>query len=184
MYATFSGSPYSGDAFEKVVTEVGGADAGQLLRSLTMTTAEPDVDAALDWYGLELNRGTILVTGAPGEEPLRSDLGVLWDGDKQGMVVSAVLDGSGASDAGLIAGDEILAIGGERLTKDRLKTLLDSFVPGETTELIVSRRDKILSLEITLDNAVPDHYAIVLKPDFERRDITRLADLLGQDPRK
>ena len=184
MYTAYSGAPYSSDAFEKVVAEVGGAEAGSLLRTLTTTTTEPDVDAALDWYGLELNRGTILITGDKGEEPLRCDLGVLWDASKQGMVVAAVLDGSGASAAGLIADDEILAIGGERLTKDRLASLMRSFDPGQTTELIVSRRDVIIRLDITLDTAVPDHYDIVLKPDFERRDITRLRDLLGQDPGK
>ncbi len=184
MYKTYSGTPYSSDAFEKVVTDVGGAEAGRLLRSLTTTTSEPDVDAALEWYGLALNRGTILITGEPGEVSLRSDMGVLWDSNSPGMVVAAVLDGSGGSAAGLIAGDEVLAIGAERLTKDRLESLMGSFDPGETTELIISRRDKVIELDITLDTAVPDHYEIVLNPDFERRDIRRLQDLLGQNPRK
>ncbi len=184
MYSVYSKSPYDSEAFEKVVAEVGGAEAGQMLRTLTTTTSDPDVDTALDWYGLELNRGAILITGQPGDEHLRSDLGVLWDSEKPGMVVSAVLDGSGGSVAGLMAGDEILAIGGERLTKARLDSLMSSFDPGAKTDLVISRRDRIISLDITLDTAIPDHYDIVLKSDFERRDITRLQNLLGQDPRK
>jgi len=184
MYGLYSNKPYSGEAFAKAVVDIGGDEAGELLRTLTTTTADPDVDAALDWYGLELNRGAIVITGEPGEEPLRSDLGVLWDTDKPGMIVSTVLDGSGGSAAGLMAGDEVLAIGGERLTRERLSNLLSSFRPGEKTSLTVSRRDRIVSLEITLDRAVPENYGIVPKPGFDRRDVTRLQNWLGQDPSK
>lgn len=182
MFSVYANTPYSGDAFEKAVVGVGGAEAGDLLRTLTTTTADPDVDAALDWYGLELNRGAIVITGEPGEEPLRSDLGVLWDTEKPGMIVSTVIAGSGGSAAGLMAGDEVLAIGGERLTLERLNSLMASFRPGEKTSLTVSRRDRIIGLEITLDTAVPETYSIVPKAGFDRRDVTRLQSLLGQDP--
>ncbi len=66
MYSLYSSEPYSSDAFEKVVVEVGGDEAGELLRSLLTTTADPDVDAALDWYGLELNRGATRHNGRTG----------------------------------------------------------------------------------------------------------------------
>ncbi len=184
MYSQYSSKPYSSDAFEKVVVEIGGDQAGELLRSLLTTTNDPDVDAALDWYGLELNRGELVVTGEPDEEPLRSDLGVLWEEDNLGLVVSVVLDGSGGSVAGLIPGDEVLAIGDERLTRDNLDSLMTSFSPGEQAEVLIARRDRIIRLDIKLDVAIPDHFEIVLKSDFERRDITRLQNLLGQDPRK
>jgi len=182
MYSEFSNTPYSAEAFGKAVVEIGGAEAGDLLRTLTTTTADPDVDEALGWYGLELNRGAIVITGAPGEEPLRSDLGVLWDTDKPGMIVSTVLDGSVGAAAGLMAGDEVLAVGGERLTRERLSSLMSSFRPGEMTSLTVSRRDRIINLDITLDTAVPETYSIVPKPGFDRRDVTSLQSLLGQDP--
>lgn len=184
MYSQYSSKPYSSDAFEKVVVEIGGDQAGELLRSLLTTTADPDVDAALDWYGLELNRGALVITGEPDEEPLRSDLGVLWEEGNPGLFVSVVLDGSGGSVAGLIPGDEVLAIGDERLTRGNIDSLMSSFSPGERAELIVARRDRIIRLDIKLDVAIPDHFEIVLKSDFERRDITRLQKLLGQDPRK
>jgi len=184
MYGLYASNPYRGDAFEKVVTDIGGAEAGALLHSLLNTTADPDVDTALDWYGLMLNRGKILETEDPDEKPLRSDLGVLWEKDEPTLVVNTVLDGGSGSAAGLIAGDEVLAIGEERATKDRLESLMASFSPGEETVLIISRRDRIISLNITLGAAVPDHFEIVLKPDFKKRDITHLQSLLGQEPRK
>ena len=98
--------------------------------------------------------------------------------------MKAVLHGMGGSSAGLIPGDEILAIGNERLTRDRLDSLMSSFSPGEQTSLLVSRRDRIIKLDITLDVAIPDLFEIVLESDFTKRNITRLQRLLGQDPRK
>lgn len=184
MYDLYSSEPYSRDAFERVVIDVGGAQAGTLLQSLLTTTVDPDIDAALDYYGLELNRGAILVTGEPDAEPLLSDLGVLWNVNKPGLVVKTVIDGSGGSAAGLITGDEILAIGDERLTNENLESLMTSFSPGEKATLLISRRGKIINLDITLGVAIPDRFEIVVKSDFQKRDISRLKSLLGQDLKK
>ena len=184
MYGLYANIPYSADSFEKIVVDVGGQEAGLFLQTLLETTTDPDVDSALDYYGLELNRGSILITGETGEEPLLSDLGVLWEDDEPGLVVKAVLDGSGGSVAGLIPGDELLAIGDERLTRSRLESLMTSFSPGDEVVLLVSRRGRIVSLDITLDVAAPNRYEIGLKQDFGRRDIARLQNLLGQDLRE
>ena len=183
MYELYASEPYSSEAFEKVVVDVGGIQAGVLLKSLLTTTDDPDIDAALDYYGLELNRGAILVTGEPDEEALLSDLGVLWVDGEPGRV-KAVIDGSGGAVAGLIPGDEILAIGGERLVMDKLESLMSSFVPAEETTLLVSRRGRIIKLEIKLDIAVPDRFDILARSGFGKRDISRLRSLLGQDPSK
>lgn len=181
MYELYSSKPYSSDAFKNVVVDVGGAGAGVFLQSLLTTTVEPDVDASLDYYGLELNRGDILITGKPDEAPLMSDIGVHWKDDEPGLIVKTVVDGSGGAVAGLITGDEILAIGGERLGRDNLENLMTSFVPGEKVSLLVSRRGKITTLEITLDIAIPDRFEILLKSGYGKRDISRLENLLGQD---
>jgi len=184
MYDLYSNKPYSRDAFEKIVTDIGGAEAGIFLRSLLTTTAEPDVDEALEYYGLEINRRAVPVSGEPDEETLISDLGVIWDEDRPEMIVKSVLYGMGGSAAGLVPGDEVLAIGNERLTWDRIDGLMSSFKPGEQTSLLVSRRDRIITLDITLDVAIPDHFEIVLKSGFSKRNITRLQGLLGQNPQK
>ena len=183
MYSLYSNEPYGSDAFEKVVTDIGGDEAAVLLRSLLNTTTDPDVDTALDWYGLELKRGPSPDTEEQGEEPLKSDLGVRWEEGVPEYVVNSVYDGGSGSIAGLMAGDEILAIGGERLAKQNLDDLMTSFNPGDETTLLVSRRGKIINLDIRLDAAIADHYEIVLKSGFKKSNIKRLRNLLGQDPR-
>jgi predicted metalloprotease with PDZ domain len=181
MYTLYSGRPYSSDAFERIVVDIGGPDAGEFLQSLLTTTNELDVDDALDWYGLKLDRLEPDTHEESNAGPPASGLGVLWDDDRAGMIVKSVLSGSSGYEAGLMPGDEILAIGDERMTPDTRDSLMTSFRPGEETTLLVSRRGKITSLDIKLDTALPDHFTIKLKAGYKKRHINRLQILLGQD---
>jgi len=180
MYKLYSTKPYSDDALEEVIVDAGGPGAGELLRSLLTTTAEIDVDTALDWYGLRLVRSEAEDTTLTDGKPAMSGLGVTWFTDKPGLVVKSVLaDGAGAV-AGLIPQDEILAIGDERLTPDNLESLMRSFRPGEETTLLIVRRGKVSSLDIKLDVALPDQFYIVAQSGFGKRHVKRLQSLLGQ----
>jgi predicted metalloprotease with PDZ domain len=185
MYQLYADKPYSSDAFEQVVVEVAGPEAGKLLHSLLTTTSEPDVDTALDWYGLQISRGTddAKDKDAATDDSIvpESSLGVIWDDDETAMIAKAVLAGSGGSVAGLIPGDEVLAIGDERLNPETLKSLMTSFVPGEQTTLLVARRGRIVKLDIKLDSAIPDQFYISLQANFAKRHIRRLKSLLGQN---
>jgi len=183
MYGLYASKPYGSDAFEQLVVDVGGSGAGQLLRSLLTTTSDPDVDAALDWYGLELNRGPVAANGKAEEELLSSGFGAIWDEDKPGLVVKAVLAGSGGALAGLMPRDEVLAIGDERLTAGNVDSLMASFRPGEETTLLISRRGRIMSLDISLEAALPERFEIVLQSGFGKRHVKRLQGLLGQNLR-
>lgn len=176
MYSQYSVRPYSSDAFVKVVVDVGGAGAGDFLLSLLNTTTDPDVDVALEWYGLKLVRSPAVVDG----DTLQSGFGVIWDEDKSELVVKTVLAGSGGSVAGLISGDEVLAIGDERLTTETLVGLMGSFRPSDKTRLLISRRGRIISLDIKLDTAIVEQFDIVLQSGFGKRHIKRLQSLLGQ----
>ena len=148
MYRRYASEPYPPGAFAALVEEVGGADAAELLDRLLYETADPDVDDALDWYGLMVERD---VNGnGNSAEPL-SGFGILWEEGIPGMVVKTVRSDGGGALAGLVPGDEVLAIGGERLRPDNFDAVMKSFRPGEQTTLLVSRRGKISSLDLTPD---------------------------------
>jgi predicted metalloprotease with PDZ domain len=185
MYGLYSSKPYGNDAFEKAVVEVGGPRAGQFFQTLLTTTEELDIDAALDWYGLKLDRNaeTNPTGKKEGRKPAspQSGLGVIWDKEKPGMTVKSVLVGSSGSVAGVMPQDEILAIGEERLTPENLDSLMTSFRPGQVTTVLISRRGRIIQLDIQLDNSIPDSFNIVLQSDYKKSDIKRLQKLLGQE---
>ncbi len=180
MYSLHANKPYNSGAFKKVLVDVGGSEAGAFLQSLLTTTIELDVDVALDWYGLRLERGVTTTSDGQNGQQQEIGFGVIWDEDRPGLVVKAVRAGSGGSIAGLMPQDEILAIGDERLTPDTLKSLMTSFYPGEETTLLISRRGRIISLDIKLDTAIPERFDIVLQAGFRKRHIKRLQSLLGQ----
>ena len=160
--------------------EVGGTEAGEFIQSLLASTEELDVDSALDWYGLELARSKDLSADDSEANP-SAGFGAVWEKSKPDLVVKSVLAGSAGVKAGLMPGDEVLAIGHERLTKANVANLMESFRPGEKTTLLVSRRGRVISLDVTLGTAIPDKFVIKLSDNFKQSQIRRLQSLLGQD---
>lgn len=181
MFERHSNSPYTGDDFAQVVAEVGGPDALTFLNPLLATTVDPDVDSALDWFGLRLNREPIAKDAKSDAATVESGFGAIWDEKEANLIVKAVLAGSSGAKAGLLPKDEVLAIGGERTTKNGLARLMTSFDPGENTTLLVARRGKIMTLEVELETAIPERFDIVVQSGFGKRHINRLQKLLGQD---
>ncbi|GMR14506.1 MAG: PDZ domain-containing protein [Gammaproteobacteria bacterium] len=184
MYKLYAGTPYTGDDFRKVVADVGGPEAVRFLEPLLDTTIDPDVDAALDWFGLKLERDPNARQAEIDGDPVKSGFGVIWDEDKPDLIVKSVLAGSSGAAAGILPRDEVLAIGDERLTKDKLQSLMTAWQPGWKTTLLVARRGQIITLEIELEAAIPERFDIVPKSVFGKRQINRLQSWLGQDLRK
>lgn len=181
MFERYAKTPYTSDDFEQVVVDVGGAEALTFLKPLLEETEDPDVDSALDWFGLKLNREPAAKEQKPGAVATKSGFGVIWDEKQTNPVVKAVLAGSSGAKAGLIPRDEVLAIGSERLTKKDLTSLMTSFAPGEKTSLLVARRGKIMTLNIELEVATPERFDIAVQPGFSKRHVNRLRKLLGQE---
>jgi len=184
MYQLHAGAPYTPDDFKKVLAQVGGPEALAFLEPLLDTTADPDIDTALDWFGLKLDRDPINRLAEAEGEPVASGFGVIWDEDMLALVVKSVLSGSSGAVAGILPGDEVLAIGNERLTKDKLAGLMTAWQPGQATSLLVARRGQIIKLDIELEAAIPERFDILLQSDFGKRHISRLQSLLGQNLRQ
>jgi len=180
MYDLHAGRPYTGDDFKTVVGLIGGREAVQFLEPLLSTTVDPDVDSALDWYGLKLERDPLARQAELKGDPLESGFGVIWDDLKPDVVVKSVLTGRSGAVAGVLPGDELLAIGEERLTKEKLPGLMTAFQPGQKTTLLLARRGQIMELVIELEAAIPERFDVLLQSGFGKRHVNRLQKLLGQ----
>lgn len=96
---------------------------------------------------IELDRGHLGVN----VQEVSGGLGEYF-GVEEGVLVTEVLDGSAAEEAGMKAGDVITAIDGEKVADTReLTDTLGDKEDGETVEVSLVRKGKPLSLKVTLE---------------------------------
>jgi len=180
MYQRWRGQPYPDDAFLDLVGELGGEGVRAWLEQLLGTPLALDIDEALAWYGLVLDRHPINNAAREAGKALLSGFGVTWEADKPSLVIATVIDGSSGAGAGLLPGDELLAISGERVTPQTIEDRMLRLRPGEQVELLLARRGRITRVSLPLEEARPATYEIRVQPDFGRRELRRLESWLGQ----
>jgi len=83
-------------------------------------------------------------------------LGALARPEGQETVLTHVLDGGAAREAGLAAGDAIVAVDGLRPGRGGLDTALGRRSAGETVTLHAFRRDELLEFDVRLGAAPAD----------------------------
>lgn len=180
MWSRWRERPYPEGAFYEAVAEVAGDETVAWLRPLVEGVDEPEVDAALAWYGLALERHPARSAAEAAGLPPPAGLGINWRDSGEALVVEAVVDGGPAADAGVLPGDELLAVDGERLLRSDYEAKLRRRLPGQSVELLLSRQARIQVLEATLAPARSTHYEVRVKSDFRDRQRRRLRSWLGQ----
>jgi predicted metalloprotease with PDZ domain len=136
---------YTPEQFRALVSEVAGHDLSPFLHRALDTTDE------LDYSGLE-SIGLRLKSEAA--DPPRPWLGLaLGNGtlknDGGRLIVAQVRRGTPAEAAGVSADDEILALGGFRVRPEQWASRVEAWRQGDTVPLLVSRREALVTLQIT-----------------------------------
>jgi predicted metalloprotease with PDZ domain len=181
MYRQYGNSSYPPGAFEALIEQLAGPETGSWVRGLLAGTAELDLDAALDWYGLELDRGASHSDTVPGSESATAGFGLTWDKSNPLLVVESVIRGGAGANAGVLPGDELLAINGSRVQKGQISDRMIRLVAGEQVELTLVRYGQLFTLPLIVQNAIPETYVISLKPKFRERNRRRMELWLGRD---
>jgi predicted metalloprotease with PDZ domain len=170
---------YPTGAFEAVVEATAGPEARALVEQMLETTGDPDVDRALEWYGLALSREQ----PADGSGLVPGGLGVAWKVAGSALLAEHVLLGYPGAEAGILPEDELMAVDGWRVTPENYLVYLQKLKPDERIELTVVRHGKLLTLPVRLGVEIPAVYTVVVNPDISRREKNRLETWLGQDLR-
>ncbi len=136
---------YTEEQFIALISEVAGTDLTAFVRRLSATTEPLDYQPALEWLGLKLAPPEAPADGSP--EPVW--LGAKLKVDSGRLLVAAVPRGTPAFACGLDAEDEILALGDYRVLSDKLDERLKLYRVGDKTSLLVARRGKLVTLEVT-----------------------------------
>ncbi len=166
---------YPPGAFEATVEEFAGPGLRPLLENLLRSTGDPDVDTALAWYGLRLERDPGGIAAETGS------LGVVWDDTGENLLAQQVIRGHAAADAGMLPADELLAIDGYRVTPQDYLSNLRRLSPGQRVELTLVRHHRLLTLPVRVGTEFPEVYRIVVDGRVSNAEKERLEAWLGRD---
>ena len=148
------------DGYLAAVETVAGANGGAFrtfFERYVSGTVELDYARALSHAGL-----TLTWTDARAKDGERPGwLGVTTRAEGRSLVIASVRSDGPAYDAGIYAGDELIALDGERVDAARLPARLAERAPGTTVRASVFRRDELLEIPVTLGEPKPDTVAIV-----------------------
>ncbi len=93
-----------------------------------------------------------------------SSLGVKFDETRfERLVVTTSLRGFAGRSAGLLPGDEILAINNERVLKQNISKILAQYIAGDKILLTISRDGYLKNIDLVLDKSTALNYKIIKK---------------------
>jgi predicted metalloprotease with PDZ domain len=173
-FARYSGARgFTPEDFRKTASEIAGTELGPWFGRALESTEELDYSPALDWFGLEFRRPPPAPPTPPGW------LGAKMRIEAGRLLVENVPRGTPAYDAGLNPGDEVLAIDDFRVLPEELGTRLAAYRPGRKVVLLVSRREELKRLDVTLGVEAPDRWTLQLRPDITPQPRTHFLNWIG-----
>jgi len=155
LYAEYGlpkrGFPNGG--FERACEHVAGSDLKEFWECHLRSTKPLNLESWFDTVGLLLGRESPMKVGIDGVATVVSETPWLgWDvktGDNC-AVVTVVRDGSPASEGGVSAKDEVVAIDGRRVTSaSDVDTRVRAMKPGKASMVTLFRDGRLLSLSVT-----------------------------------
>jgi predicted metalloprotease with PDZ domain len=151
------------DGVERLAEEITGLKLRSAFDQWLRTTRELPLERLLAAHGVEMILRPAESSSDRGGRPAASKspsglakLGVAARADGDQTILAQVLDGGAAREAGLAAGDAIVAVDGLRPGRGGLDTALAKRRAGETVRLHAFRRDELLEFDVRLKAAPSD----------------------------
>ncbi|HKC64616.1 MAG TPA: PDZ domain-containing protein, partial [Pyrinomonadaceae bacterium] len=144
---------YTPEDFERACELMAGSSLENFFARYVRGREELDYNAALNTVGLQL------LEERPPAETVYLGANVAQDGDR--LMIRTVLSGSPAYDQGLNAGDQIVALDGQRVNRDSFLARLSERRPGDVINLTLFRDDDLRTFTVKLGKSVAVDYKIV-----------------------
>ena len=178
--ARFSGaSGFTSAQFRSVVSEIAGTDLSSWLARALDTTEELDY-SRIGRLGLRFRPSASSDTAWLG--PTLATPGATLKNEGGRLVVTQVRRGTPAFEAGVNAEDEVVAIGGYRVRPDQWTARLEAFKPGDRVPLLVARRERLVTLDVTFAAEPPKAWTLEPDPDASPEARAALAAWLSPAP--
>jgi len=155
------------DGIQRVISDIAGVDLGAFLQRMIYGTGDLPLTDLLTAAGIEVEqrvaksaqeKGGKAVTGKLPEVDLG---GVLKDGEN-GLAILRVAEEGALQNAGLSAGDVIIAVDGLKLNLAKLESRLLRAAAGDVWQLHAFRRDELNRFDVCLQAAVEDTFVLTV----------------------
>lgn len=146
---------YTPEDFQRACELMAGSSLENFFSRFVRGREELDYNSALNVVGLQLAEAD------PAKPSERTYLGADLGQEGERLIISRVYSGSPAYDQGLNAGDQILALDGQRVTQQSFLARLAEKRPGDTLNLTLFRDDDLRTFAIKLGKRVTTDYHIV-----------------------
>lgn len=183
------GKPYnrgiSPAEMEALLNEVAGKDLTALLKPALYGTDDLPLGQLLQQMGVELKwrRATSNSDkgGTAGKESALTPLalGVRYGNDSLGAKLLNVFDGGAAQQAGLSAGDILIAVDGLRATQENIEKLLNYHRQRGAVTVHAFRRDELMQFEVPIRPAPEDTCYLTLNENTGKDNRARRNAWLG-----
>lgn len=171
--------------FERIAASLSGLDLGGFFDQALRTTIDPPLGILLAQFGIRLHlRGAESEGDQGGLRGRREDRPRPWlglkaqAGDGRLRVSHVAADGP-AQRAGVMAGDELVALGGRRIAPDGIDAAVDRLVPGSEVLLHAFRDQQLITISCTPVPAPRDTCYLTLDPEADAATVARRNAWLG-----
>jgi predicted metalloprotease with PDZ domain len=162
-YDRYSGAVgYTPQQFRATASEVAGTDLAAWFQKALESTDELEYAEALAWYGLRFK--PVEEEKTKEKKPPKAWLGLTTRATDGRLLVVGVKRSTPGFDAGFNVGDEILAIGEERILPEVWARRMDQYRPNERVSLLIARRGRLMRLEATFGTEPPSRFKLELDP--------------------
>jgi predicted metalloprotease with PDZ domain len=163
---------YTPEQFYQVMSEAAGSDLKGWFAKTAESTEELDYSEALDYFGLRFR--------PVDTRNARAFIGGGTRNDGGRLVISTVRRGTPGMSAGLNVDDEILAIDDVRVRADGLAARLEQYKPGDKIRVLVARRDRLMTIDVTLGPEPARPWRLEVLPNATDEQKARFAAWAGQ----
>ena len=151
-----SGTPW--DVIQTVCKQHFAIDVGDYLAKVVYGTQDVPLATLLPVAGLEMTLrqqvGLSDKGGRISDTSPKNGFGATVGNHAKGLIINVVRENTPASNAGLMIRDIIIAVNGYEVTEAILQRFLNS--QTETLSLLILREGRVLTLNLTIQNAVND----------------------------
>jgi predicted metalloprotease with PDZ domain len=164
------------EGIERIAQEVSGLDLTAFFDQALRSTEDLPLKRLLAHVGVEFRLRPAESERDKGEKPSsqneaqlagRSVLGVTLAAGDAETKLAHVLDGGAAQEAGLAAGDILVAVDGLRVTRDALEKRIGAYEPGTRVRVVAFRRDELMEFDVSLKAAPADTCVLTFMEDVD-----------------